>query len=181
MPRLVALLRGINLARTRRVAMADLRALLAAAGYADVRTHLQSGNVIVSTDRAPDEAARDLEARIAERFGFDVDVLVRTAEELADVVAANPLGEVATDGSRHFVAFLSGEPDAAAVAEIAARDFGSERFTARGREIYVWCPEGLRDCGVMKAIGDRRLAVATATVRNWNTVTKLLELAAAPG
>jgi uncharacterized protein (DUF1697 family) len=180
MPRLVALLRGINLARTRRIAMADLREALTAGGYADVRTHLQSGNVVLTTDQAPDAAARDLETRIAERFGFDVDVLVRTADELAEVVAANPLGEFATDGSKHFVAFLSGAPDSDAVAAIAERDFGDERFTAIGREIYVWCPDGLRDCGVMKAIADRRLAVATATVRNWNTVAKLLELARPP-
>jgi uncharacterized protein (DUF1697 family) len=181
MPALVALLRGINLGRTRRIAMADLRDALAAAGYADVRTHLQSGNVVLTTEETPDEAARHIEARIAERFGYDVDVLVRTADELAEVVGTNPLGEIATDGARHFVAFLSAEPDAGAVAAIAAQDFGDERFTARGREIYVWCPDGLRECGVMKAIADRRLAVTTATVRNWNTVTRLLELARPPG
>ena len=172
----VALLRGINLGPKRRVAMADLRALLEEAGFENVRTHLQSGNVVLETDAAPDEAARTIEARIAERYGFGVDVIVRTAPELADVAANSPFEDIATDGARHFVVFLPQEPDAAALAALAGEDFEPDRYAARGREIYAWCPNGMRDSHLMRALADPRLA-PTGTVRNWNTVTKLLALA----
>ena len=172
----VALLRGINLGPKRRVAMADLRALLQDAGFENVRTHLQSGNVVLETGDPPDEAARTIEERIAERYGFDVDVIVRTAPELADVAANSPFADVATDGARHFVVFLPSEPDAAALAELAEQDFEPDRYAARGREIYAWCPNGMRDSHLMRALADPRLA-PTGTVRNWNTVTKLLALA----
>jgi uncharacterized protein (DUF1697 family) len=172
----VALLRGINLGPKRRVAMADLRALLEEAGFENVRTHLQSGNVVLETDAAPDEAARTIEERIAERVGFDVDVIVRTAPELADVAANSPFADVETDGSRHHVVFLPSEPDADALAELAEQDFEPDRYAARGREIYAWCPNGMRDSHLMRALADPRLA-PTGTVRNWNTVTKLLALA----
>jgi uncharacterized protein (DUF1697 family) len=172
MDHLVVLLRGINVGRNKQIPMADLRALLEGVGYADVRTLLRSGNVVLATDQAPGDAARAIEDAIAERFGFDVSVIVRTGEELAAIVAANPHADVATDGSRHHVAFLDAEPDPAAIEELAAQDFEPERLSARGREIYVWCPNGLRDSRAIKALSEKRLDV-TATVRNWNTVTKL--------
>ena len=172
----VALLRGINLGAKRRGAMADLPALLQDAGFENVRTHLQSGNVVLETGDPPDEAARTIQERIAERYGFDVDVIVRTAPELADVAAHSPFEDTATDGARHFVVFLPQEPDAAALAQLEDEDFEPDRYAARGREIYAWCPNGMRDSSMMRALADPRLA-ATGTVRNWNTVTKLLALA----
>jgi uncharacterized protein (DUF1697 family) len=180
MAQLVALLRGINLASSRRIAMADLRALLAEKGFEGVRTHLQSGNVVLRSDDPPDAVARAIEEAIQERSGLDVDVIVRTADELAAVVAANPLGDVARDGAKHIVAFLSAEPDAAALRALAEEDFAPEQFEARGREIYAWCPNGLQKSPLMKALTDRgRLGdrSVTATVRNWNTVTRLAAMA----
>ena len=125
--------------------------------------------------RVHDRAVRAIEDLIAERFGFDVAVLVRTGEEIAAVVAANPHADVATDGSKYHVAFLDGVPDADAIANLTARDFEPERLAARGREIYVWCPDGLADSAAIKALAKARLGVTT-TVRNWNTVTKLLAM-----
>ncbi|MCW3014327.1 MAG: hypothetical protein JWO02_1419 [Solirubrobacterales bacterium] len=179
MTQVVLLLRGINVGRAKRIGMADLRELLTEAGYVDVRTHLQSGNVVLDTRRAPQTVARDVERRLAARYGFDVDVVARTGAELADVVAADPLGEVATDGSKYMVAFLSAEPDAATIADVEAGDYGAERLVARGREIYLWCPAGIIKSAAAKALTARRLGV-TVTVRNWNTVTKVLALAAPP-
>jgi uncharacterized protein (DUF1697 family) len=172
----IALLRGINLGSTRRVGMADLRALLGDAGFTNVRTHLQSGNVVLETADPPDEAARTMEQRIAERYGFGVDVIVRTAADLADIAANSPFADIATDGAKHFVVFLPQEPDADALAALAERDFEPDRYAARGREIYAWCPNGMRNSELMRALADPRLA-PTGTVRNWNTVTKLLALA----
>jgi uncharacterized protein (DUF1697 family) len=171
-PQLALLLRGINLGPNRRVGMADLRALLTEAGYDDVRTLLQSGNVILRSGDEPDDVARAAGKLLADRSGFDVDVLVRTERELARIVEANPLGDVATDGSRHFVAFLSQD---AAPNDLAPASFEPERLEVRGREAYVWCPDGLRDSRLMKAL-DRKPLAPVVTVRNWNTVTKVLQL-----
>jgi uncharacterized protein (DUF1697 family) len=175
MARVVALLRGINVGGHKRVAMADLRKLVEEAGYGEVRTHLNSGNVVLSADEGPDDVARAIEEGIAERLDLDVDVIVRTAEELAGVVDANPLGDVATDGSKHLVMFLSAKPDPAILRELGDEDFAPDRFGAHGCELYVWCPNGMRDSRLMKTISGKRLA-PVATVRNWNTVTKLLEM-----
>jgi uncharacterized protein (DUF1697 family) len=176
MTRLVALLRGINLGPRNRISMAALRELLQDAGYDDVRTHLQSGNVVLAAGQAPDKVARAIERAINERLGLDVDVIVRTGAQIAAVVADNPLGGVVTDPSRHFVVFLSADPDPAALEAIAEEDLGREQVIPRGREIHVWCPDGMRNSRAMKAVGRRPLAPAT-TFRNWNTVTKLAEMA----
>jgi uncharacterized protein (DUF1697 family) len=175
-PTLVALLRGINVGRHKRIKMADLRALLEAAGYRDVRTLLQSGNVVLESRKGPDAAARDLERVIAAGTGFDVGVVVRTADELAELVEADPLGEVRTDGAKHFVVFCSAPPAPEALAQLEGRDFAPERWERRERELVLWCPDGVQDSPLMKAAVDAR-AAHTATARNWNTVTKLLTLA----
>ena len=178
MTALVVLLRGINVGRHKRVKMADLRALLEDAGYRDVRTLLQSGNVVLDTDEDPGTVAGRIEAALAERLGFAVGVVVRTGEELAAVVAANPLGDVATDGSRHFVVFLSHALEPGALAALESREFVPERWVARERELFLWCPAGVQDSPLMKAATDPR-GGPTATARNWNTVTKLLDLVGA--
>jgi uncharacterized protein (DUF1697 family) len=177
--RLVALLRGINLGRSRRVAMADLRELLEGLGYEDVRTHLQSGNAVLTTDDAPDAVAAAIAARIAERMGLEVGVVVRTGDELAAIVAADPLGEVARDPSKRMVIFLPARPDRAALRALARQDFGDERLEVAGREIHAWCPGGVGRSRLMAALGDARVAPG-GTARNWRTVTRLAEMAAAP-
>jgi uncharacterized protein (DUF1697 family) len=90
----VVLLRGINVGRHRRIAMSDLRALLDGLGYSDVRTHLQSGNVVLASGKSSDQVRRSIEKRIAEELGVDVEIFVRTRDELAAVIALDPLGDV---------------------------------------------------------------------------------------
>jgi uncharacterized protein (DUF1697 family) len=172
----VALLRGINVGPHRRVPMADLRAVLTAAGYGDVRTHLQSGNVVLTSDLAASALARAVEQHIATGLGVDVDVVVRTRAELEDVVARNPLGAVATDPRLHQVTFLSGEPDPEAVRALVALDVAPEQVVISGREIHAWHPGGIQGSRLARRLADSRLGVP-ATARNWNTVTKLLALA----
>ncbi|MGH3072628.1 MAG: DUF1697 domain-containing protein [Gaiellaceae bacterium] len=176
MPRQVALLRGINLARARRVGMADLRELLEREGYGDVRTHLQSGNVVLSSPLTPRRLEAELERLLERRFGFSVPVLVRTRAELAKVVAADPLRAVATDDSRYLVSFLSRRLPAKAARELEAADVAPERIAVAGREIYAWLPGGFQRSRAAKLLDDSRLGV-TSTARNWKTVAKLLELA----
>ena len=92
--------------------MADLRALFGEAGYADVRTYVQSGNIVLESTAKPAELEREAAALISERFGFDVPVVVRTARQLAAVVKLNPLGDVADDPKRYQVSFLTEKPRA---------------------------------------------------------------------
>src|SRR5215204_1854020 len=107
MARQIVLLRGVNLRATRRIGMADLRELLESEGYEDVRTHLQSGNVLLSSTLSPRRLETAVQRSVEKRFGFDVRVLVRTRAELARVVERDPLRRVAKDGSRYLVSFLS--------------------------------------------------------------------------
>jgi uncharacterized protein (DUF1697 family) len=172
----IALLRGINLGPSRRIAMGELRTLLTELGYGDVRTLLQSGNVVLSTRLGPEKLAQTLERQIAEGLGVDPAVIVRSRDELAEAIERNPLGGVADDPKRHTVYFLSGEPDAAAVQALEQADVEPEAFAAGGRELYTWHPNGIQKSPLVKLVAQAPLGV-TATARNWNTVTKLLELA----
>jgi len=176
MSRQIALLRGINLGSRRRVAMADLRELLTSLGYEDVRTYLQSGNVVLGSERPERRLEHDLERQISSMFGIDVPVVVRTRAELADVVAHDPLGAVVEDPKRYLVTFLSAEPDPERLRELTDLDVAPEQLAVSGREIYAWHPDGVQRSRLAAALTDRRLGV-TATARNWSTVTKLLALA----
>jgi uncharacterized protein (DUF1697 family) len=156
--------------------MADLRELVEGLGYGDVATHLQSGNVVLSTSERPERVARRIRTAIAERLGLDVEVVVRTGARMAAVVDGNPLAGEATDGAKLLVVFLSGTPDPEAVRGLEGEQAGDDRIRVRGREIYVWCPNGVRTSPGLAAIERRGLGV-TATFRNWNTVLRLREMA----
>jgi uncharacterized protein (DUF1697 family) len=172
----VAFLRGINLGSRRRVSMAELRGLLAGHGHDNVRTHLQSGNVVLESKLPPARLGRALEEQIAAGLGMDVQVIVRTRAELAKVVERDPLGDVATDPARYLVSFLSAKPKPSVVREFAAVEVAPERFVVSGREIYAWHPGGIQGSQLAKLLSEQRLGVAV-TARNWNTVAKLLALA----
>ncbi len=174
--RQVALLRGINLGRSKRIAMADLRKLVEGLGYKDVRTHLQSGNVVFTTGASPARAAKAIEAELDSRLGMDVRVLIRTDRELARVVDRNPLGDVMTDPTRLFVTFLSAKPDAKRVRGVDLSEFEPDAFRVADREVYVWCPNGYAGTKLNHAFWEKQLGL-TGTARNWRTVTRLLELA----
>jgi uncharacterized protein (DUF1697 family) len=176
MGRHVVLLRGINLGASNRIAMPALREALEGAGFDDVRTYLQSGNVVLSSDASEKQLARKCERLIAKAFGLDIAVVVRTRDELADVVGRNPLGKVARDPKRYQVSFLSKKLGAKAVDELAALAVDGERFVAVGRELYAWHPRGVARSKLWARLAGKGLGV-TATARNWTTVTKLLALA----
>jgi uncharacterized protein (DUF1697 family) len=176
MTRYIVLLRGINVGGHRRVAMADLRALLARLGYESPRTHLQSGNVVLSSTQSAKQVQQAIERGLAVEFGDGIEVFVRTRKELADVIANDPLGAIADNPSRYHVTFLSGKPDATVVKAAKEADVGDEQFVVRGPVIYTWYPEGMRDSKLTKLLSEKRLGVR-ATARNWSTVVKLLELA----
>lgn len=172
----IALLRGINVGSHNRIAMADLRELLASLGYSDARTLVQSGNIVLTADVSSEQLARKLELEIAGRFDVETPVIVRTRDEFAAAVALDPLGQVADQHKLYQVSFLSGEPDPEALEKIAAVDVAPERFVHAGREIYAWHPQGIHSSRLARLLTDKRLGV-TATARNWKTTVKLLEMA----
>jgi uncharacterized protein (DUF1697 family) len=156
--------------------MAELREHLAGLGYGDVRTLLQSGNVVLHAEVSPDRLAADVERELAERFGVRSPVVVRTRAQLAKVVALDPLRGAVTEDKLYQVSFLSAEPAKEAIDRLAAADLEPERFIHSGREIYAWHPEGIHSSPLAKLLTDKTLGVA-ATARNWRTTVKLLELA----
>lgn len=173
----VALLRAVNLGPVNRIAMGELRSALAEAGFVEPRTLLASGNVVLATDEAPEAVARAVERVIADAFGVEVPVIARTGAELADVIAATPFADIATDGSRHFVAFCAQEIPPDAFARLEGSDWGEERWAVRGRELYLWLPDGIGRSPLGATLARPPLGPAT-TVRNFNTVTKLQAMAA---
>jgi uncharacterized protein (DUF1697 family) len=174
--RYIVLLRGINLGPRNRIAMSALRELLASAGFDDVATYLQSGNIVFSSDADSARLAAECERLIAQTFGLSIDILVRTRDELAHVVARNPLGEVAVDPKRYQVTFLQDEIQPQAVEALAALAVGDEQLLAIGRELYAWHPDGIARSQLAAGLAGRGLGVK-ATARNWTTTTKLLAMA----
>ena len=170
MPSHVALLRGINVGSRSRVAMADLREVVASLGYEDVATYVQSGNVVFSA-KAPDAAA--LEAAIEERLGVSPAVVVLSCKELERVVAGNPWPEE-RDGKHLHVVFTAGEPDADVVAAAQEKAAGGDEARIVRGTLYMHTPNGLGRSKLAAELARR--GPKDGTARNWTTVTKLLAM-----
>ncbi|MFI5485607.1 DUF1697 domain-containing protein [Micromonospora echinaurantiaca] len=177
MHRYVALLRGVNVGGVK-VAMADLRRLVTDLGHADVRTYLQSGNVVFGSDvRDAERLARGIEQAIAGELGLTVPVLVRSGRELAAVAGGNPYAGREDDPTRLLVAFLATAPKPSAVDALAVPGGENVAFTVTGREVYLHFPDG--GYGRSKFTNtylEKQLGVV-ATTRNWRSVRALAELA----
>jgi uncharacterized protein (DUF1697 family) len=173
MPAQIALLRGINLGSHNRIAMPALREHLSELGYGDVRTVVASGNVVLESSTKPAQLERELQATIAERFGVDTPVVVRTARQLAKVVRTNPFPDAG--GKELHVLFLAEKCPAPTARALAELDLEPEAAVVAGREIYAHYVNGMQNSAMGKALGKHVKCVATD--RNWNTVLKLHELA----
>jgi uncharacterized protein (DUF1697 family) len=176
MARHILLLRGINLAARNRIAMADLRSVLEDASFDDVRTYLQSGNVVVASKAKSDDVARKTERLIAKHFGLDIAVVARSRAQLAKIVERNPLQKVAKNPKRYQVSFLASKPGRDVIERVEAAAEPPEQVVAIGREIYAWHPETIARSRLWTLLAGQKLGVI-ATARNWTTVTSLLELA----
>jgi uncharacterized protein (DUF1697 family) len=170
--RYVALLRGVNVGGNRKIPMPELRDLFEALGYSAVVTFIQSGNVVFSAEQPV--SAVSLDAAIEERFGIaNADVVLRTAVQLRRVIDAHPYRGI--DDTKLHVGFMTRKPAPASVEQLDLAPFHPEQALVRGAEIYFYLPNGMGRTKLPSYI-DRRLGVPT-TIRNWNTTTKLLELA----
>lgn len=174
----IVLLRGINIGSRNRVAMPVLRDALAQAGFDDVRTYVQSGNVVLASGEKADAVARKVQRVIAKEFGLDIAVVTRTRAQLARVVERNPLKNVAKDPKRYQVSFLDAKLPRDVVRLVEEAAGPGEQVVIYGREIYAWHPKTIARSKLWALLAGQSLGI-TATARNWTTVTKLLDLATA--
>jgi len=172
----VALLRGINVGGRNRIAMADLRAMVAGLGFTGVSTYIQSGNVLLSaTDNDENAIAESIADGLSKTFGIEVGVVVVSRDRLAEVIGRNPYPGEANPKCLHAV-FLAAEPSPERLAQLAAVQAakgGRDTVTAAGRALYLHTPAGFGTSELAKAL--TRLS-GGGTARNWATATKLLQL-----
>jgi uncharacterized protein (DUF1697 family) len=171
----VVLLRGINVGGKAKLPMAALRDTCAAAGCEDVVTYIQSGNVVLESKLTADKLRAALEEAIGKDFGFNPAVMIRTARELAAVIDRNPYA--GNDEKTVHVGFLHAAPNAATKKCLAAIDCAPEELTVAGRDVYLHLPNGMGRAALPVQM-ERCLRPTPVTVRNWRTVTKLVELSA---
>jgi uncharacterized protein (DUF1697 family) len=171
----IALIRGINVGRAKRVAMSDLRSIVEGLGYRDVRTLLNSGNVVFSVPGADRRSpAKRIEDGMTARLGVSARVTVLTADELAAVLADNPLGKLATDPTRLLVTILIDPADRKKLLPLTRQKWAPEALGVGKRAAYVWCPRSMLESPLFTAV--TRLLGDGATTRNWATITKLQAL-----
>jgi uncharacterized protein (DUF1697 family) len=179
MPTYISLLRGINLLGHKRVEMARLREMFEGMGFEQVRTYINSGNVVFKAGRsATSELSRSIEARMQSEFGFSALVISRTAQELGRAIQGNPfVKESRSAPSQVFIGFLAQAAKADAVEKLRARATKAERVHCCSKEIYAYYVGGMGKARLLThGVVERVLGVST-TMRNWNTVSRLYEMA----
>lgn len=172
MTRFVALFRGINVGKAKRIAMADLRTLMEALGYAEVRTLLNSGNAVFDSKGGTAAAhAKKIRAAVLAELGVDALVIVKSATDIAAAVEGNALAGVATDPSRMLVAFVNDDSMLSGVKTIAGKDWGADQLHVGSHAAYLWCATGILDnkaaVALLKGLDN------VGTTRNWATLGKL--------
>jgi uncharacterized protein (DUF1697 family) len=178
MPVYVALLRGVNVGQNL-LRMERLRELCAEMKLKNARTYVQSGNIVFEGARTSEHWRQALERRLVGETRLPVTVIVRTAAEIGEVLAANPfLQEKGIDTTKLHVTFLEQAPQKSAVEALRKLKAGPDRFTWIEKEVYLHCPEGYGQTKLSNTTIERVLGVR-ATTRNWNTVNKLHEMCAA--
>jgi uncharacterized protein (DUF1697 family) len=172
----LALLRGINLGGKNKLLMKDLIEMFVKAGCTDVRTYIQSGNVVFNAAPGVVEQLPGLiTGRIAKRMGYRTPVVLRTAEQLGDVVRKNPFLEMGAAEETLHVLFLADLPSSGDVERLDPNRSAPDAFIVRGQEVYLQLPNGVARSKLTNNYFDSTL-VTTSTARNWRTVIKLLEM-----
>lgn len=179
MPRYVALFRGINVGKAKRIAMADLRALLATLGYTDVQTLLNSGNAIFEGRSEPARThAQRIRTTVAHELGVDAFVIVKSAKDIAGAVAENSLADTTHDATRLLVAFTDGPKSLAALKPMSEQGWAPEQLLVGKHAAYLWCANGILESQLAVAL--LKGLAASGTTRNWATVQKIHALLSAP-
>ena len=173
MPRYVALFRGINIGKAKRIAMADLRALLEKLGYSNVSTLLNSGNAVFTAPASASHAAR-IRAAVAKQLGVDALVVVKSSKDIAAIISGNELGKTANDPARLLVVMTHDRKSLAVVKAMAPAAYGDEKLHVGKHAAYLWCANGILESklavALLKELGD------AGTTRNWATLGKIQAL-----
>ncbi len=174
----IAMLRGINIGPHKRIKMERLRESFEELGFDQVKTYIQSGNVVFKVAKTtPTELCPKIEERLLKDFGFSVSVILRTREQVGKVIRGNPLlKEKGVDPAKLHVAFLSDAPKAVSLVKLETLTLAPDRACCLGKELYLYFPNGVSGSSLWKHPLDRVLMV-TATMRNWNTVNQLHAIA----
>lgn len=168
----MALIRGINVGKNKRVAMSDLRKLVTGLGYGDVRTLLNSGNVVFTVpDRLKADPANRIEKAMEAKLGISARVMVLSARELAVAIRENPLLDIAENHSQFLVVVLASPSDRGRLKPLADKDWKPDALAIGHRSAYLWCATGLIESRLAKDV--MRLLGETGTARNWATMLKL--------
>jgi uncharacterized protein (DUF1697 family) len=172
----LGLLRGVNVGGKNKLPMKDLAAMFVGAGCTDVRTFIQSGNVVFKASSSlAGKIAKQIADEINARFGYSTPLVIRTTEQLRDALANNPFFEQGAGEDEVHLLFLADLPKPSQVAALDPERSPGDRFAVRGRDVYLWVSNHLAKTKLTNAYFDSKLATVS-TARNWRTSTKLLEL-----
>jgi uncharacterized protein (DUF1697 family) len=170
--RYVALFRGINVGKAKRIAMADLRTLLGRLGYTEVQTLLNSGNAVFTGDpESANKHAERIRQAVFKKTGVDALVIIKSAKDMSGIIADNQLSEIAHDHSRLLVALTNDSKGLASVKVLARAAWGDERIHVGKHAAYLWCANGILESKVASAL--LKGLEGTGTTRNWATLNKI--------
>lgn len=177
METIISILRGINLGSHNKIPMPELKTLYEKAGFKNVATYIQSGNVVFSADKPDLHSLPDkIQQLIFKKYKFNVPVIVRTVDEMQSVVDNNPmLKNKSMDIEKLHVTFLSDKPQKEHLEKMAAYQYKPDEYIIGGKEIFVFCPNGYGNTKLSNNFFESKLKV-TATTRNWRTVNELLRI-----
>jgi len=177
METIISILRGINVSGKNKIPMAELKALYEKAGFKNVTTYIQSGNVVFSVDKKEiNTLPEKIQQLIFKKYGFTVPVIIRTVDEIESIIKKNPLLKVkGIDVEKLHVTFLSAYSSEQALEKIKAYDYKPDEFIIVEREVFISCPNGYGNTKLSNTFFENKLKV-TATTRNWRTVNELLRL-----
>jgi uncharacterized protein (DUF1697 family) len=177
METIISILRGINVGGQNKIPMVELKALYEKAGFKNVTTYIQSGNVVFSAEKKELNSLPDkIQQIIFKKYGFNVPVIVRTVDEMESVVKSNPMLKIkGIDIEKLHVTFLSAYPSEQALEKIKTYDYRPDEFIIVEREIFIYCPNGYGNTKISNTFFENKLKV-TATTRNWRTVNELLKM-----
>ena len=173
----VSLLRGINVGGHHKIRMDELKELYESLGFKDVLPYIQSGNVVFTSDEAdPARLRRQIEEGLEKKFGFHVEVFVRTAAELRDIIDKNPFQSQQSKESKWVVViFLATRPDDTAQEDLLKTYVGPEELFIIGKEVYIYYPQGIGRSKLSNSLIEKKLKTL-GTARNWNTILQLQKL-----
>ncbi len=171
----IAILRGINVGGKRKILMSDLKSLWGKLGLKNVKTYIQSGNIIFDSDKENAELENKLEKAIADKFRFDVPVIVRTAKEFKTSIKNNPFFDENADIKQFHLTFLKEKPKKENIENILTYNYKPDKYKIDNKDVFIYCAGKYHESKLINNFFEKKLKVG-ATTRNWKTVLKLLEL-----